>query len=623
MKKLKTLGFFFLCIFFTYKGLCQIKCASDVDLALIQQVNPSRYQRILALEQFTQNYITSVNNGNNTARLTTPNSTIIIPVVVHVLHRGEIVGLGINISDAQIQSQIAVLNEDFRRLNADRVNTPAIFQPIASDPNFEFRLACIDPNGNQTTGITRTLTNTVQFQPLNNKNADGSINEQATGIKFTSQGGRDAWATNRYLNIWVCDMGGDLLGYGQYPDDYSTKPTTDGVVMRFNAFGRVGNLSPGFNLGRVCSHEIGHWLNLRHIWGDANCGNDFVDDTPIQQRSNLGCPNFPHPTCNNGVNGDMFMNFMDYSDDVCMNIYTRGQSLRMRAIFATVNGTAGPRAAFINNYFSVNEPANSICTTGSVSASNPACLPIIWNVVSGPATIIGGQGTNNITLRRNTNGNGFALIRAIAGGYTDDKNVKIGNYDPPAGTTYVTSNYYYTSQTQILTPQFWFMPAGQTGYVTYTITDPAFTPTFWTPISGNTPIISTDKRTIQFSISTGQTASYQLTAQGPCGTFIKNFGATVMQGGGGFSVTPSPNPASESLKITISNESKEVKALNATGNILISLYDFYTNKLAKLWSFKNNQKQFSLNVSVLKKGQYILVVSKGKYKQSQQILIGK
>lgn len=190
MKHLKILGILFLCSILNFKGISQIICASDINLSLIQQENPARYQRILALEQFTQNYINSVNNGNNTARLITPNATIIIPVVVHVLHRGEAVGVGRNISDVQIQSQIDVLNEDFRRLNADRVNTPAVFQPVAGDPNFEFRLACTDPNGSLTNGITRTFANTNQFFPLRNRNADGSINELATGIKFTATGGR-------------------------------------------------------------------------------------------------------------------------------------------------------------------------------------------------------------------------------------------------------------------------------------------------------------------------------------------------------------------------------------------------------------------------------------------------
>jgi len=339
---------------------------------------------------------------------------------VHVLHRGEAIGVGRNISDAQVLSQIDVLNEDFRRLNEDRINTPAVFQPVADDPNFEFRLACIDPNGNPTSGITRTFAGVNQFDPLGNINLDLSINEQVTGIKFTNVGGIDAWPTDRYLNIWVCDMSGGIFGYGQFPDEYPVKPNTDGVVVLFNAFGRVGNLLPALDQGRVCVHEIGHWLNLRHIWGDAVCGNDFVDDTPTQQGPNRGCPGFPHITCNNGPNGDMFMNYMDYTDNGCQNIYTRGQSLRMRAIFAQ----GGPRAAFIDNYFRINQPTSSICNTGIVTATNPSCLPVLWTVVSGPATIVGGQGTNTVTLQQT--GNGIAVLRATAGDYFDERNIQMG-----------------------------------------------------------------------------------------------------------------------------------------------------------------------------------------------------
>ena len=177
MKNLIVISVFFFLSIFGNNANSQTTCASEIDMSLIQQVNPARYQRILALEQHTQNYINSVNNGNNTARLINPNAVIIIPVVVHVLHRGEVLGVGRNINDAQIQSQIAVLNEDFRRLNADRFNTPAAFQPVAGDPNFEFRLACVDPNGDPTNGITRTFAGVNQFQPLNNLNPDRSINE--------------------------------------------------------------------------------------------------------------------------------------------------------------------------------------------------------------------------------------------------------------------------------------------------------------------------------------------------------------------------------------------------------------------------------------------------------------
>jgi hypothetical protein len=134
--------------------------------------------------------------------------------------------------------------------------------------------------------------------------------------------------------------------------------------------GRTGNVIAPFDGGRTTTHEVGHWLNLRHIWGDATCGDDFVADTPQQQTSNGGCPAFPHRTCGNTTNGDMFMNYMDYTDDNCMNIFTNGQRLRGRAIFAV----GGPRAAFLDNYFQVQQPGSISCI-GTVNLRNPNCLP--------------------------------------------------------------------------------------------------------------------------------------------------------------------------------------------------------------------------------------------------------
>jgi len=257
----------------------------------------------------------------------------------------------------------------------------------------------------------------------------------------------------------------------------------------------------------------------------------------------------------------------------------------------------------------------------------PAGVVINWQPITPSGIVNFASNNNTATLTRNGNASGIITLIAevIDGGCNYGLfsiQVTVGNPDPPMGTTYVTSNYYYLSQTQITTPLFWFMPAGQTGYVTYVITDPTVTPQSWSTISGNTPIISADKRTLYFSINTGQTASYQMTAIGVCGTYTKNFGATVLQGGG-FSIVPSPNPASESLRVNITDESSEVKALSTEENIIMSLYHFNTTVIVKEWHFKNNQKQFSLNVSDLKKGQYILVVTKGKFKQSQQIIIEK
>jgi hypothetical protein len=229
------------------------------------------------LEAFTANYIANQNGGNQ--RLINVNGIITIPVVVHVLHCGENIGEGRNISDAQIQSQIDVLNEDFRRLNANSSNTPAAFLPVAADYGFEFRLACTDPNGVGTNGIVRKKIDKNHFEYLSSGNGS---DENAMGIKISSSHGDDPWPTNRYLNIWVCDFSDGTLGYGTFPADFATSPNVDGVVINTTAMGRVGNVSAPFNGGRTATHEIGHWLNLRHIWGDANCGDDFVFDTPTQ-----------------------------------------------------------------------------------------------------------------------------------------------------------------------------------------------------------------------------------------------------------------------------------------------------------------------------------------------------
>jgi hypothetical protein len=149
-------------------------------------------------------------------------------------------------------------------------------------------------------------------------------------VKYTSRGGINAWPSERYLNIWVCSLGNGLLGYAQFPGGPAA---TDGVVILNLAFGTTGTAQAPFNLGRSATHEIGHWLNLRHIWGDTeHCeGTDFVVDTPNAQSPNYGKPHFPHVSCNNGPNGDMFMNYMDYVDDDTMVMFTAGQVARMTA----------------------------------------------------------------------------------------------------------------------------------------------------------------------------------------------------------------------------------------------------------------------------------------------------
>ncbi len=250
-----------------------------------------------------------------------------LPVVVHVIHNGNALGASYNLSDAQVLSQIAVLNEDYRKLNADASLVPTVWQGVAVDCEINFCLAKKDPSGAATTGIDRInrVTKSWTAPPFSQTYVDATIKPNSI------------WNVNKYLNIWVCPLSGGLLGYATFPPastlsgltgSYGTT-TTDGVVIQYNAFGRVGTLDATYNKGRSATHEIGHWLGLRHIWGDANCGNDYCTDTPTQQTYNFGCPNFPQVTCSNGPNGDMWMNYMDYTDDPCMYMFSANQKTRM------------------------------------------------------------------------------------------------------------------------------------------------------------------------------------------------------------------------------------------------------------------------------------------------------
>jgi hypothetical protein len=248
---------------------------------------------------------------------------VTIPIVVHVVYRTE----EQNISDAQVRSQITVLDQDFRAQNADASNVPTVWQGLIADANIRFALATTDPSGDPTSGITRTRTRRRSF----------GTND---AVKSKARGGVSPWPTDRYLNIWVCNLGGDLLGYAQFPGGPAR---TDGVVILYSAFGTEGAAEAPFNLGRTTTHEVGHWLNLRHIWADTiDCsGTDFVADTPNAQMPNYGAPTWPHISCGNGPNGDMFMNYMDYVDDAAMFMFTVGQATRMNAT------VAGPRKSLV------------------------------------------------------------------------------------------------------------------------------------------------------------------------------------------------------------------------------------------------------------------------------------
>jgi hypothetical protein len=231
--------------------------------------------------------------------------TISIPVWVTVVYSNS----QENVSATQVQSQIDVMNADFRAQNSDASNTPSEFADLVADSEVQFTLA----------GVRRYSTTTTQW-----------------GTNDAVKGQYPPVTPDTHLNIWVCNIGGGILGYAQFPGGPAA---TDGVVVGSNYFGDTGYVSAPYDKGRTVTHEVGHYLNLRHIWGDGQCKqDDFVNDTPESNGPNFGCPSYPTVNCRSN---DMTMNYMDYTYDTCMYMFSEGQKSRLRTVFAS----GGPRAA--------------------------------------------------------------------------------------------------------------------------------------------------------------------------------------------------------------------------------------------------------------------------------------
>ncbi|MDI1303879.1 MAG: zinc metalloprotease, partial [bacterium] len=251
-------------------------CASQDVLAEQLKADPTLALRMNEIEAFTQKSML-------TNRLV--NGKVVIPVVVNVLYRTA----AENISDAQIQSQIDVLNQDYTATNPDFSNTPAEFAGVAANVGITFELV-----------------------KINRKSTTKSSWGTRDAMKKTKQGGLDPTTPSTTLNMWACTIGGGILGYAQFPGGTLA---TDGVVIDSNYFGLSSAASYPYNLGRTASHEVGHWMNLRHIWGDASCGNDLVSDTPVHKTSNFGVPVYPYVSTCLPAHNEMTMNYMDYTDD--------------------------------------------------------------------------------------------------------------------------------------------------------------------------------------------------------------------------------------------------------------------------------------------------------------------
>lgn len=319
------------------------KCITTDYMNAVEAKNPGYIQRVN--NAFDAN-IQSIREGNNNKT----DQEYVIPVVVHIVYKKQIE----NLHDSLIYSQISLLNRDYNALNSDTAELRAIFKPYRGVTNIRFRLATIDPDGNPTTGITRTQTSIETFSE-NDMNLDFDMLER---VKSTALGGQSPWDQTKYLNIWICNMSLNLfnveipalLGYATPPAGLANWPAdempdlSDGVVLQYQTVGEFSPFNPisvmGQQIvvkGRTATHEVGHYLGLRHIWGDGDCNmEDGIDDTPnANDASSQSCDKTKN-TCVDNIDGvdlpDLVENFMDYSLETCMNMFTKGQVNLMRSV---------------------------------------------------------------------------------------------------------------------------------------------------------------------------------------------------------------------------------------------------------------------------------------------------
>ncbi|NOS91349.1 MAG: T9SS type A sorting domain-containing protein [Cyclobacteriaceae bacterium] len=379
--------FFFIC---THVSVLQAqdRCGTVENEKKLLQNHPAKETPEQFEKWMSTQVAKTIKNQNNQRT----QSAYTIPVVVHVIHNGESIGTGVNISEAQILSQLKVLNNDFNRQNADQTNTPTLFQPVAGSMDIEFVLAKQDPDGLPTTGIVRVK---------------GSKTSWVLNDNYTLKS-QSYWPAEQYLNIWVTNLT-DYLGFAQSPvsplaglEEASNDRLTDGVVVNYRVFGSIDDgafsLKTQYNKGRTLTHEMGHFFGLRHIWGDvSSCsGTDYVADTPVQSSSTSGCPVHPQTSCSTTK---MFQNYLDYTDDACMNLFTQGQADRMITILLS-----SPRRKELPNSPALQTPvsvADDLGIKKIISPGTTACSGLLT-----PSVLVRNYGNNTITnaqlqLKRN------------------------------------------------------------------------------------------------------------------------------------------------------------------------------------------------------------------------------
>jgi hypothetical protein len=353
------------------------KCYSSEYLQKQLKEDPTFKQNIENLNIFAQYFTENAEKSN---------TIVTIPVVFHVVYNTN----AENISEQRLMEQLDVLNQDFRKLNSDTNKVPNAFKSVFADSEIQFCLAVKDPNGNATTGITRTQTTITTF----------TFDDD---VKFNSLGGKTIWDRNKYLNIWVCNLGTQLLGYAQFPGGGAQ---TDGVVLNYRFTGKTGATSP-YNLGRTATHEVGHWLGLYHIWGDDQddadkcAGSDLVSDTPNQEVETIGSKTAGvviTDACSPNSPGIMWMNYMDYTNDNSLYMFTNGQKTRMRS-------------AITNSRSGLNNSSLTNCALG---------FPYTNTFTTSPTT--DGWEIQNLNTGTNT------WTRVTNAGFTDNSSMQMDNF---------------------------------------------------------------------------------------------------------------------------------------------------------------------------------------------------
>jgi Pregnancy-associated plasma protein-A len=593
-------------------------CGTNFDIKKLRQNDPKRYAEHLRIEKFTSDYLQRLAADPN-ARLIDPNGIITIPVVFHVIHRGEPIGTGTNIPDARIIDQVAVLNTCFGDsqfdalvpLDVRRTNT-------AGSPGISFVLACKDPNGENTTGILRTQSSTARF-----------VSQLHNAQKAPD--GDNPWPTDRFLNIWVTPNISqstvlnptgffDLFGYSSGPMEYASNPEDDGCVVRFDVVGRNAGNFPGRNEGRTLVHEIGHWLNLRHLYDDGCQNDDGCQDTSPQSQptvSTITCPIiFPlrAGACPNDRGqvqfGDMYWNFMDGTNEACgRRLFTRNQTSRMRSVFLQ----GGVRQSFIDNYFKLYKFYQTC--NGFYFVQTPFCdanTNITWSI-TGPATT-SNFGNNSLlyTYVLPQNGaNGTAILTASWNNNTTDISIPIG-YGAESSYIVPTCNNDYTTSfpvrdgtNTIVCPNSYM-----TGELLFTgATGPA---TSITLTSTNSSYVYFNASGNNFTLYISDPYAYaQIQAQIPtnCGSRTVNytFFANIPNAPNYYRI--SPNPANNEITISAS---MPVDPNNRTGNSAstpayeVQIFNSF-NQLLKKTKVKKDDRDVTIDVSLFPSNQFYTV----------------